>query len=807
MKRIKNINKNLVLKVIGSLYFIVSYNFTLSLDLNENSSSVLQEKVTQDGLRAYYIFGSTNGNHSLSGNDTIIPNLVGDLGLTLPEGSNVTNPALLNITVPYLHTLNGQHDIDGDGTNEEYYRRSEITGDFIKFFKTSTQGPIAIKSGDASELASECSANGALSLELWLVNNDHRPSVVGLSKIVSLTRNYDELGPDNNLDAVGNFYFGTRYDQFALYEAGYRTGADIGDFSVKQTSVSTDFSPQVDEPTARVQHVFLTVDANRTEKIYVSDGATGELVRMTGSLSSHNGNFLNWDKSIEMVLSLTNEISKDDAADTALPNVDGATQEESIKNKAWSGSLYSMAIYCGALSESEILGPRAPNPSAKFSGYDGISSVSRDTITPARLKAARLHSRLTGVKIPIDHPSLDVMETEVAKGTALGMKAAAQEATKHPDFYNITVKDFATRMSNRDETVNDNLNDFIATVIGVTADHALDVDDIDGANPGIKQSDARTLLFGNFVYRADPTKSAVPAEPVDYLASNRHYEELEKKRYNIGSSLVREPQSVFVAGAKQNVNRRNAAGLITSRAFMSAHASAGTNRRIVEYTFRQFLCIPIEKWADPLAGDDVIGRDVERSPGGSHQKFKTSCRACHSVMDGFRGSTAYFDFPDPPNSFVVITDEMPAQAATETTAGQNLVVQKMNRNSNVFPAIGLTGDARFQVKNDARFVNNAIYGANASYFKWEDSIYPNGDKTAGVPSGSGIRSFGKMVSQSGAFAPCMAKRVYRSVCKREPASFDQPMLDSVANKFSTTGFKLKDLFEDIALSPECLGRD
>ena len=47
------------------------------------------------------------------------------------------------------------------------------------------------------------------------------------------------------------------------------------------------------------------------------------------------------------------------------------------------------------------------------------------------------------------------------------------------------VKDFAMRMSNRDETVDADLNDFVATIIGATRD----------------EIDSRTLLYGNFYYR------------------------------------------------------------------------------------------------------------------------------------------------------------------------------------------------------------------------------------------------------------------------------------------------------------------
>ena len=77
---------------------------------------------------------------------------------------------------------------------------------------------------------------------------------------------------------------------------------------------------------------------------------------------------------------------------------------------------------------------------------------------------------------------------------------------------------------------------------------------------------------------------------------------------------------------------------------MAAHAIAGTNRRLVEYSFREFTCMPIDKWADASGPDTYIGRDVDRFPGGVHQKFTTTCRACHSGMDSLRGAFARYTF-------------------------------------------------------------------------------------------------------------------------------------------------------------------
>ena len=85
-------------------------------------------------------------------------------------------------------------------------------------------------------------------------------------------------------------------------------------------------------------------------------------------------------------------------------------------------------------------------------------------------------------------------------------------------FYNITVKDFAARMSNRDETINVPLNDFTATIIGLR----------------FVIISTHKIINGYILLMADPTKSAVPSDWVDdLLQSNNHYEALSNGRYDL----------------------------------------------------------------------------------------------------------------------------------------------------------------------------------------------------------------------------------------------------------------------------------
>ena len=114
------------------------------------------------------------------------------------------------------------------------------------------------------------------------------------------------------------------------------------------------------------------------------------------------------------------------------------------------------------------------------------------------------------------------------------------------------------------------------------------------------------------------------------------------------------------------------------------------------------------------------------------------------------------------------------------------VASKMNHNEDKYPAGHIITDDSFE--------NVAIRGANAVRFGW-----------AGPLKGYGVKEFGEMISKSKAFPKCMSERVYRAVCKREPASFDQPMLLKATEDFISDNYNLKKLFQRIAITPECIG--
>ena len=404
--------------------------------------------------------------------------------------------------------------------------------------------------------------------------------------------------------------------------------------------------------------------------------------------------------------------------------------------------------------------------SIETKAYEEVIPRDNGEISTHRLHALEIYKRLAGVTTPIDNPVLIEMEQHLSRGNH---KAAARLATQEASFYNLVVRDFAARMSTREVTINQGFNDFIATFIGVTRDNI----------------DARQLLTGNFIYMGSGETNVPSNIEQDILRSNNHYQGLENDNYDFASVLMRTDTQYLRLPGGGVTSHPDAAGVITSRAFMGAHAVDGTNRRLVEFTFNQFTCFELEEWADATATDIRVGPDIDRFPGGEGANYQSTCKACHSVMDGFRGAFARYDFSD---NFVkyaaYFSNGGGADRMNQSPAG---IAQKMNRNSDTFP----TG---FRTTDDT-WVNNARGPANVQRFGWR-----------GVhSSGSGVRQMASAVANSRAFSRCMVKRVYREICRRPIASFETSFVETMATSFENNDYNLRELFEDTALRPECLG--
>lgn len=381
----------------------------------------------------------------------------------------------------------------------------------------------------------------------------------------------------------------------------------------------------------------------------------------------------------------------------------------------------------------------------------------------AEEKALLIYQR-TGVKSFLNRDRLiEVMTDLINRGDSIG---AARLAIARPSFYNLIIRDFAAPMSNREEKVNVDLNDFIATVIGIARD----------------DRDAREILNGNTIYWA-PSSSNQSSFRNDVLRSNDHYTDLDENLVDLYENLQGTRQQVLTqAGAINDLE--DTAGVITSRAFMSAHAAGGTNRRLVEFSFSQFLCSPIETWAAGGLGGGFVGRDIGRKP---VARFRNRCSNCHGPMDSMRPAFAFSNFRDgffqykENYSFDPRPDDA-ARVDVPVPQAERLVPSKFRRGKEIF-------------SNGHVVDNDTWFNFTSPNFEWRTKI-----------DGSGMNSFGNMLANSKQFGRCMSQRAFKTLCYRNfNSEKNSNKLDDWADHFEDSGYSLRELFARVVSDDLCIG--
>ena len=369
----------------------------------------------------------------------------------------------------------------------------------------------------------------------------------------------------------------------------------------------------------------------------------------------------------------------------------------------------------------------------------GVPLLVTNSSADSRGQAIRLFDRLAGVPIMASDPRLAQMQALIDNHDMVG---AAEIASQDDHFFNLTMRRFAAPMSNRNEDPLVQLNDFIATVVGITRD------DID----------ARAFFTGNFIY-----KSSVPGmingrdiqNDFSIYRFSDHFQFLDQNKINLRQTLVQAPLKVLAD--RDDVNAPAAqrqvpfalpdpAGLITSNAWAAEHFFAGTNRRVTEFIFQEFLCTPIPSLRDGTMVDNRVHRDVARNPSGNVNLYQTSCRTCHGGLDGNTGAFAYFDTFDNDGKYMVYS------------AGS--VRDKMNKNGSTFTDGFVTVDDTW--------INHYVKNQNVA-LGWH-----------GPTEGKGANALGRMFSETDAFPSCMAQRAFTAMCKRPPADSEKTLVASLA---------------------------
>ena len=391
-----------------------------------------------------------------------------------------------------------------------------------------------------------------------------------------------------------------------------------------------------------------------------------------------------------------------------------------------------------------------------------------------REQAMRIHDRLTGV--PASDDMLDVMESAIggsggAVTAALYAIDGAPDLQATGDFYTVTLKNWATPWTNESQDSFAPLNDYSATVIGIVRD------DID----------FRQLLSADIVYRG--AMAGIPA----YSGSNNdHYEFLEASGRNLGDPdvLVRDLQSSVT-----NLPQSAVAGVMTTRAAARSFFVDGTNRAMFRFTLLNHLCMDLEQLKDGSKPTDRIRQDISRSPGGDSALFLNQCVTCHAGMDPMAQAFAYYDFPYPaeeefPNLELDARKDLGNIVYTE-----GVVQPKYLINSATF--------ATGYITPNNHWTNYWRLGDNSGRVGWHGAAANTGafDLAANpaYSEGDGAASLGSELANSDAYTYCQVKKVFRTVCLREPmaTATEEAAVDGFASTFDAGG-NIKQVFAEVA---------
>jgi hypothetical protein len=384
------------------------------------------------------------------------------------------------------------------------------------------------------------------------------------------------------------------------------------------------------------------------------------------------------------------------------------------------------------------------SPARRAATVAGVLLLALQGWTPViagpREQARRLHDRLAGV--PPSDTVLTQMATDIAGGQA---DAAAQLAMTNKNFYNVTLKNFVAPWTNRDRTVFVPLNDYTATVIGMVRDDV----------------DFSTLLSADLLYVSNA--SGAPA----YSSSNNdHYQYLDDNNVDLQATLQPATQSGLLG-----LPVAATAGIMTTHAAAQAFFINGTNRAMFRFTMINHMCRDLEQLQDSSLPPDRVRQDVSRSPGGDSRVFLNSCITCHAGMDPLAQSFAYYNFDATTNQL-------------QYTEGA--VQPKYLINSDNFKSGYVTTDNHWD--NRYRQGANQVLGF--------DAALPG--------TGTGAKSMGQELAHSDGFAQCQVEKVFRAVCLRDPGNAaDIARVQTIKNKFKTTGYKLKQVFADAGIY--CMG--
>jgi hypothetical protein len=388
--------------------------------------------------------------------------------------------------------------------------------------------------------------------------------------------------------------------------------------------------------------------------------------------------------------------------------------------------------------------------------------VSQLVVAGPREQAKRIHDRLAGV------PPTEAVLNDMASQISTDPVGAAMKILSPPasdplydeyrksarSFYSVTLKNMVTPWTNEAQTVFAPLNDYTATVIGMVRDEV----------------PFNQLLSANIVYVGAP---GVVSSSYS-MSNNTHYEQLEDQAIDLSDNtkLVRVAQT-DVTDLPANAT----AGIMTSRAAARAFFVDGTNRAMFRFTILNHFCDDLEQIKDNSRSPNRVRQDVSRSPGADSRIYMNACVACHAGMDPLAQAFAYYEW-----QYNGDEEEDKDQGRLIYTEGS--VQPKYLINADTFKYGFVTTDDRWD--NYWREGPNSLLG-------WDTNNLT-------LPSsGNGAKSMGVELANSDVFASCQVKKVYRTVCFREPTISE---LTNTTSSFKA-GYNLKQVFAQAAA--DCMG--
>ena len=389
-----------------------------------------------------------------------------------------------------------------------------------------------------------------------------------------------------------------------------------------------------------------------------------------------------------------------------------------------------------------------------------LTMASQGVVAGAREQAKRMHDRLTGV------PPTEAVLNDMASQISTDPVGAAMKILSPPpsdplfdeyrksarNFYSVTLKNMVTPWTNEAQTVFAPLNDYTATVIGMVRD------DIP----------FNQLLSADIIYVGG---DLTPPLPGYSMSNNDLYEQLEYRAIDLSNpdNLVRFRQSDVT-----DLPSDKTAGIMTTRAAARAFFVDGTNRAMFRFTILNHFCNDLEQIKDNSRSPDRVRQDVSRSPGADSRIYMNACVACHAGMDPLAQAYAYYEW-----QYTGDEEEDKDQGRLVYTEGS--VQPKYLINADTFKYGFVTTDDRWD--NYWRKGPNSLLG-------WDTSL---------PGSGNGAKSMGRELANSDVFASCQVKKVYRTVCFREPTVSE---LTSTTSNFKA-GYNLKQVFAQAAA--DCRG--